>query len=378
MKTQQPVLRNGRNVWDPVNMPASEFEARAGRIREEMRKSGLDVLLLYGRAFDEYADPCYVSNFLIRLARGILAVVPAQGSPAVFFEGASRGLPSLQAFTAVKELKAAGNIPKEVAAYLREKGLVPSRVGLGRLAELMPQVEFRALKEAFSECTLVDASRLVPELRMRKSEREADQLRRSGRVLRRAFRAVGAMRFPELTEAAVDAAVRKEARLEGAGDFRMLVARPGGSFRPTEERPIDAGSTVIVHAALELERYWAEAARTFVAGEGVLSEVPAGKRAFFARAVDAVRPGRDVAEVRREVLEAVRRWGAEPLTEYPLGNGVGLSPEEAPWLEEGAEGRLEEGMSLALRLGARDPAQGTVLWGGTLLVAKDGAELITE
>ncbi len=109
METMQPALKNGRNVWDRVNMPESEFEARVERIRAEMKRSAIDLLLLYGKGLNEYADPCYVSNFVIRLPRGTIAVVPLEGPVVLFFEGASRGLPSLLATTCVKELKAAGS-----------------------------------------------------------------------------------------------------------------------------------------------------------------------------------------------------------------------------------------------------------------------------
>ncbi len=30
METMQPALKNGRNVWDRVNMPESEFESPRG------------------------------------------------------------------------------------------------------------------------------------------------------------------------------------------------------------------------------------------------------------------------------------------------------------------------------------------------------------
>jgi hypothetical protein len=62
----------------------------------------------------------------------------------LFFEGASRGLPSLLATTWVKELKAAGNVAKECAKYLKEKGLVSCTVGLGRFSEMMPYQSWAA------------------------------------------------------------------------------------------------------------------------------------------------------------------------------------------------------------------------------------------
>jgi Xaa-Pro aminopeptidase len=380
MRTMQPALKNGRNVWDRVNLPPSEFEGRLARIRAEMKSSGIDLLLLYGRGFSDYADPCYVSNFMIRLARGTLAAVPAEGPVVVFFEGASRGLPSLLATTWVKELKAANDVAKDCAKHLRDKGLIPCTVGLGRLEELMPLGQFRTLTEALSGSTVVDAGHLVPCLRVIKSPRECDQVRRAGRIVKRSFDWIGSAPFGQMNEHLVEAAARREARLEGAEDFRMLVARPddaGWTFRPAEDRRIEPGRPVIVYASAEFERYWAEGVRTYVAGQGSFSEVPGERTPFYPPAVEAVRAGRRASDVWRDILDGARESGIELIRTYGFGGGLGLSPKEAPRIEEASDGRIEEGMCLSLRLAARDEALGAVMRGGTLVVGENRVDVVT-
>lgn len=381
MRTMQPALKNGRNVWDPINLPPSEFEGRLARIRTEMKSAGVDLLLLYGRGFSDYADPCYVSNFIIRLARGTLAVVPAEGPVVVFFEGASRGLPSLLATTWVRELKAANDVAKDCATYLRDQRLVPCTVGLGRLEPLMPLEQFRTLTEALSGSTVVDAAQLVPRLRMVKSPRECDQVRRAGRIVKRSFERIGAVGLDRMNEHFLEAVTRREARLEGAEDFRMLIGRPdekGWTFRPPEDRSIQPGAPVIVYASAEFERYWAEGVRTFVAGEGSLSETPAAKTPLYASAVDAVRAGRKASDVFRDILDGARESGVELIRDYGFGGGIGLSPKEAPRIEEESEGRIDEGMCLSLRLAAKDGALGAVMRGGTIVVGENRVDVVTE
>ena len=51
------------------------------KIRKEMEKEGLGVLLLYGKGPDEYGNPCYLSNYISGMPRGVLVVVPRQGEP---------------------------------------------------------------------------------------------------------------------------------------------------------------------------------------------------------------------------------------------------------------------------------------------------------
>ena len=74
METMQPTLKNGRYVWDRINMPEAEFQERARKLTKAMKEEKIDVLLLYGNTFNEYGNPCYVTNFVMRLQRGVLVV----------------------------------------------------------------------------------------------------------------------------------------------------------------------------------------------------------------------------------------------------------------------------------------------------------------
>jgi len=379
MVTMQPALKNGRNVWDHVNMPESEFETRVERIRAHMKKSAIDLLLLYGRGLNEYADPCYVSNFIIRLPRGTIALMPLEGPVVLFFEGASRGLPSLLLTTWVRELKPAGNVAKECAQYLKEKGLVPCSVGLGRLAEMMPYQEFRVLKEALAGCKIVDAARMLPNLRMIKSTKEIDEIRRAGRILKKGFELVSSICSSGMSEQFLEAMVRKQARLEGAEDVRMLFGRSGEKkrLRPPENRSIGQGHALIINAAVEFERYWAEAVKTFTVKEDSFSEIASDATAVYDRAIDAIKPGRAVSRLYKDLLEDAGRSGLELLSDYGLGGGIGLSLNELPVINEKGVQKLKEGMCLSLRLAVRDKTYGSTMFGNTLLVGKNGAEVLT-
>ena len=55
-------LRRGRNVWDPVNMPAGEYRQRVETVKEKMNKEGIDALLVCGEAWLDYAPSAYLSN----------------------------------------------------------------------------------------------------------------------------------------------------------------------------------------------------------------------------------------------------------------------------------------------------------------------------
>ena len=93
---------------------------------------------------------------------------------------------------------------------------------------------------------IFDASRIVTHLRMVKSAKECDQIRRAGRIVKKAFDFIGSAAFDGINEQLLDAMARREARLEGAGDFRMLIGMGNGkgSLRPAEKRKIEPGTTI--------------------------------------------------------------------------------------------------------------------------------------
>ncbi len=128
---------------------------------------------------------------------------------------------------------------------------------------------------------------------------------------------------------------------------------------------------------MEFERYWAEGVRTFAAGDGSFSEISSDAPTVYSKGLEAVQPGRSVSQVYKAIVDELRLSGLELLSDYGLGSGIGLSLNESPIISEKGAQRLKEGMCLALRLAARDKIYGRVMFGNTLLVGKNGAEVLT-
>lgn len=381
METMQPTLKNGRNVWDRINMPRSEFEERLKKIRRAMKGQGIDLLLLYGNAFDEYGNYCYLSNYVIRLPRGAMVAVARKGDISLMFEGASRGIPSVKKVTWIKDVRACGDLSRECVKYMKEKRLIPSTVGFAGLKGLMPYAQWQVLSDGLGPCKVVDADHLL-KMRMVKSQREVDQIRRASRVVVHAFDVILETAFPSRNEATLEAMVRREARLEGAEDFRMMIAIPGEenwAFHPPEDRQIATGKSLIIYLAVEFERYWAEAVRTFVA-KGASFERPELERlqALYEKVVQTMKPGKTVTQVYKEIMEEMREGHGDVILDYGLGQGIGLSPKEFPVISGEDETALKNGMCFSLRLGVKDKDLGAVMIGNTLHLTKKGPEVLTR
>jgi Xaa-Pro aminopeptidase len=381
METMQPALKNGRNVWNSINMPKEEFEARIKQVRAGMAARGLDLLLVYTTGLTEYGDTAYLTNFIIRLPRGTLVAVPKNGEVVTFFEGASRGLPSLKLTLAVGELQAVGDMAKESTKYLKEKKLIPGTVGLSGLKRRMPYQQYRTLMAELDGCALKDADDLLAGLRLIKSVRESDQIRRAARIVGQLIVFLKETTFEKANERAIEAAVYREARFEGAEEFRMLIARPhqaGSSFRPADSVPVAEGEKVVFYLAVEFERYWAEALRTFTfRGASFVEEESEGPRASLRQLCTAMKPGVTISSFCREAAALMGQKGIEVLDPCGLGHGMGLGLREAPLLTEQSPGELKEGMVLCLRAASADSNNVNSMVGNTVLVTSAGGVVLT-
>jgi Xaa-Pro dipeptidase len=381
METMQPTLKNGRNVWDQVNMPKVEFENRITKIRKGMERDGMDVLLLYGNA-NEYGYPCYLSNYYNGLStRGAMVALTKGGDIALIFEGPSRDLPMTKRTTWIEDIRPCGDIAKESASYLREKNLIPSTVGVSGLRQYMPHYQWQFLSEALNRCNIADTDLLLRDMRMTKSERECDQMRRSSRILARTLDMIPDVSCRELDEKMLEAMIHRETRLEGSEDSRILIAKPKESnwaFRPPGETHIKSGDTVIVYLALQLERYWAEGIRTFVATDFSLANMTIEQiGGVYKQAMDGLRPRKKVSRFYKETVRKIGKGNFSDVQKYGMGQGIGLSLHEFPWITSDEQTSLKEGMCLTLRLGLQDHMRGTFMLGNTLLLSKDGPEVLT-
>ncbi len=382
METMQPTLKSGRNTWDRINMPAEEFHERVKKIRKRMRERKIDVLLLYGNAFNAYGNYCYLSNYVIRLPQGALVAVPKAGELSVIFEGASRGVPSVKKTTWIDDIRATGNVSKECAKYLQERNLIPSVIGFAGLKRLMPYHQLQSLFDSLPKCKIVNADPIIDELRMVKSSFEILQIRRASRIVVQTFDFIKGICSADFREEVLEAAARREARLEGAEDFRMMIARPlkeRWAFKPPEESLLRSEDRIIIYLAIAFERYWAEATRTFSVRDSSLVETqPEEVKRVYETILKGISTGKKVSEFYRETMARIKKANFEFIPDYGLGRGIGLSLREFPILDTNNRNVLTQGTCFSLCLGVRNREMGPLMVGNTIYLSRKGPQVLTR
>jgi Xaa-Pro aminopeptidase len=150
---------------------------------------------------------------------------------------------------------------------------------------------------------------------------------------------------------------------------------------PSFKQNGSVGNHWALHLAVQHERYWAEAGRTFILADDVQA------KAAYEQAQDVVE--RMTAELRpQNRVAAMEEVGRQQLGEcytvaamYGLGHGIGLNQWEAPFLNEDdarevsapmlETSTLKQGMTLALRVVLNSHGK-LILYGSSYEVTEEG------
>lgn len=232
-----------------------------------------------------------------------------------------------------------------------------------------------------------------------KSEHELSLIRESARWAEHAHRLLQQYTRPGLTEGEVEARATREATQAmqaalGPGlrsHNRWVsgaVALYRGQVGPNSALPhaisINAafrpGDNLVTGASAGVWGYLSELERTMFVGE----PTPEQRRYFRHMlalqdlALEHLRPGRPCADADRAVRAYCEREGLAGHWRHHVGHGLGQRIHESPFLDVGETAGLEPGMVLSVEPGLYVPGLGGFRHSDTVLITREGAELITD
>ncbi|CAM4293656.1 Xaa-Pro peptidase family protein [Nocardia ninae] len=357
---------------------ADIYGERLERAVELMRAAHLDALLITPGPDLRYLIGSAAESF----ERLTCLVIPADGAtPAVV-------IPKLE--LASLEGSAAGELGLRVLDWVDGTdpyGLVKSALHVGSrvaVADAMPALHLIPLAASFTGLP-ASATPVLRELRMIKDVAEIDALRRAGAAIDRVHARMGEFLQVGRTEAEVGADISAAIIEEGhtAAAFVIVGSGPHGAdpHHGVSERRIESGDVVVIDIGGPVDPgYYSDSTRTYVLGEPdpkIAARFAALERAQAA-AVAAVRPG-----VTAESVDAAAR---NPLVEAGLGDafvhrtghGIGLSVHEEPYIVEGNDLVLQQGMAFSIEPGIYFRGD----WGARIedivVVTADGCESMNQ
>lgn len=338
----------------------TEFLLRIEKIQLALEKQGLDALVVYG---DEYRKENlrYVSNFWPIFERGA-CFIPKKGTPII--AGAPEGERYAREMTFIEDLRnirdfACVSVPEEIdypnAHFSSLTDIMKEVSGGGKKVGVvgywdMPGPIYSRLQGAFDGLVLSDASLILHELRLIKTENEIACLKEAGRQACIGYEKLIAACVPGNTELQAAGAAEGAARTEGAEDINFTVFGSGKRCDTVIGRAvnkvIEDGDMIMAAMAVQYEGYVATIEYPFVAGKSTQAQRDFLNILFEAAEVQYryLRNGCIAGEMVQAVKQVFRKYAVQEYDLYPPMHGIGLAEAESPYPDENASYLLKSGM----------------------------------
>lgn len=377
-------LRSGRGF------PHAEYERRVAAAQARMLEQGIDALLLttepevrYFSGFltEFWQSPTRPWFLVVAARRKPIAVIPRIGA-------ALMGRTWIDDIRTWPSPRPADEGLSLLTEALHEVGAGAGCIGVPMGPETslrMPLNDYHALTASLDRARFVDATDLVRDLRMVKSETEIDRIAAICRIASDAFDAVP--RWVERGQPLVDVFRRFRIDLleRGADEAAYLVggAAPGGYddiISPPDERPLADGDVLMMDTGAVRDGYFCDFDRNFAIGHAADATKRAHETLYRATqaGLDTARPWATCADLFRAMQAVIEADGYACGDVGRLGHGLGMQLTEWPSHTADDTTSLVPGMVLTLEPGlAIGPGRGLV-HEEDLVVRDDGAELLSR
>ena len=340
---------------DTQTFSADVYAQRLHAAQKAAADKGIDLLLIGTGPDFAYLTGSWVSSH----ERLTVLVVPQRGTAWI-------AAPN----TDITDIKAApvGELDVELRGW--NDGEDPYKLalhgagdGLGKVAlgQSLTADHVLGFQDLLPHASYELATYALAELFTRKDEAEIAELRKAGRAIDAVHAQVPQLLQAGRTEAEVAHELEKLIlREHSVIDFVIVGSGPNGAnpHHSFSDRALAEGEPVVVDIGGTLPSgYHSDCTRTYVVG-GDISKAPQDFQDAYAVLADAqaagraaAHPGSTAADIDAIVRQAISAAGWGDYFVHRTGHGIGLSTHEEPFIMEGNDLALEEGMAFSIEPG---------------------------
>lgn len=342
-------------MTDTQTFSADVYAQRLHAAQKAAADKGIDLLLIGTGPDFAYLTGSWVSSH----ERLTVLVVPQRGTAWI-------AAPN----TDITDIKAApvGELDVELRGW--NDGEDPYKLalhgagdGLGKVAlgQSLTADHVLGFQDLLPHASYELATYALAELFTRKDEAEIAELRKAGRAIDAVHAQVPQLLQAGRTEAEVAHELEKLIlREHSVIDFVIVGSGPNGAnpHHSFSDRALAEGEPVVVDIGGTLPSgYHSDCTRTYVVG-GDISKAPQDFQDAYAVLADAqaagraaAHPGSTAADIDAIVRQAISAAGWGDYFVHRTGHGIGLSTHEEPFIMEGNDLALEEGMAFSIEPG---------------------------
>jgi Xaa-Pro aminopeptidase len=372
---------------------------RVRRTQDLMRQRGVDAVLLWKDENVRYLTSLRAIMIQFRSTTTYGVLLFADGEPTLFASGgevarAREVMPWIEDLVAIPILDEPGLVRTvvegEILPRLADRGLVNGRVGVDGMT--LPQL--RAYQELLPGAELVDGETLMQKARLIKTRDEVSLLHEASAIA------------DAVTQAAIDAVRPGVRECEVAGEAMRVLFKLGGEFAhlaspfvasgermspPTRfatDKLIRDGDLVFIDIGACWNGYFGDVGRAVICGEPSAEQTLIYTTVYEAlhAGIETMYPGNTNEDVARAIRDQAAKRGLEDhFINLFIGHGIGISPNEPPYIGEQTPGAeeviLEPGMVFAVEPLIWVPGVrggGGVRLEETVLVTDEGALVLSR
>ena len=369
-------------MTDTQTFSADVYAQRLHAAQKAAADKGIDLLLIGTGPDFAYLTGSWVSSH----ERLTVLVVPQRGT--AWIAAPNTDITDIKA-APVGELDVElrgwndGEDPYKLALHGAGDGL--GKVALGqsltadhvlRFQDLLPRASYELATYALAE------------LFTRKDEAEIAELRKAGRAIDAVHAQVPQLLQAGRTEVEVAHELEKLIlREHSVIDFVIVGSGPNGAnpHHSFSDRVLAEGEPVVVDIGGTLPSgYHSDCTRTYVVG-GDMSKAPQDFQDAYAVLADAqaagraaAHPGSTAADIDAIVRQAISAAGWGDYFVHRTGHGIGLSTHEEPFIMEGNDLALEEGMAFSIEPGIYLEGKWGMRLEDIVVLTNDGYESLNQ
>ena len=382
--------------------PQDELEDRLDKLRAGMNKEGMEAFLVIEKMDRYYLSGTTQDGYLF---------VPLEGRPLLMIKRELERARMESALGDVVMLRSIRELPSLIREHL---GRLPQTLGLE--LDVLPVRDYLRYKDLFPEARLMDAFPIIREIRKIKSPFEIGLMKTAGEIGSKVYEEAAELLREGMSEiefAGLFEIAAKKYGHEGLLRVRSLnyeaytwhvLSGPNGGIVSQSDSPmgglglspafpvgaslraIKANEPILVDFGTCFHGYQADETRMFSIGKMKKKLIDAYKACLEIHdsVLDQTRPGANCEELYLDTLRLAKKMGyaedylgPKGLQTRFIGHGLGLELNELPFLAKGQSYPLEEGMTFAVEPKIVFPGEGAVGVENTVLVTRDGFEILT-
>ena len=382
--------------------PAEEIENRLVKVRVEMKKLGLESLLVLGKMNLFY---------LTGTTQDGLLFVPQDAKPLLMIRRELARARVESPLDQVVSIQSRTELSSLIKQYC---GGLPNTVGLE--LDILPVKDFFRYRGLFPRVNFLDASKILREARKVKSSFEIGLMRTAGDIGQEVYQEARKILKAGMTEIEFGGlleAVAKRLGHEGllrvrsfnyeAYSWHVLSGLSGGIVSQSDSpmgglglspafpvgasrKVMKAQEPILLDFGVCYHGYQVDQTRMYSIGEIPRKFIHAYNacKEIHDAVIEDVRPGADTEALFLKTLVLAEKLGLKDSYLGPpglqtrfIGHGIGLELNELPFLAHGHSYPLEEGMVFALEPKIVFPGEGGVGLENTLVVTRNGYEILT-